>query len=133
MRKEISSNPEIKEKIKQSVLKYFENESEEHKQWRSQRIKESQTKEGMLRRREKIEARKEEFKENVRKGVLLYYKNPSSKIKTSEATKKAMNSPEKIEMRKKIKEAYNKQKQELGKNYIRWNEFQTQWHKKYGG
>jgi len=52
-----------------------------------------------------------------------------SKLHVKEKTLIAMNSEKQINIRKQIKQDYEKQKQELGKNYIKWNEFQTSWYK----
>ena len=38
-----------------------------------------------------------------------------------------MNTPEMKDIRKRIKEDYEKQKLELGKDYIRWNQYQKLW------
>lgn len=58
---------------------------------------------------------------------------PSVKEKIKQKTYQKMNTPEMIDLRLKIKRDYEKQKKELGNNYIRWNQFQKEWFKKYEG
>ena len=106
-------NEETKEKIRkfnlgkkmtmESRIKMSNSQKEYHNRMSDEE------RESYLNRRKEISSR-EDVREKIKK-----------------RTYQEMNTPEMKDIRKKIKEDYEKQKLELGENYIRWNQYQKLW------
>lgn len=128
MRSEVANRPDIKESVRQKLKEYYGNMTEEERQSWVRSMKEGWTEEAKQKRLETWNKNIDNIRESIRVGTNNYYQNtPGARQKTSEATKIAMNTPEMINIRENIKRDYEKQKLELGKDYIRWNQFQKIW------
>lgn len=125
--KKSSNRPEVKEKLKKSLKNYRDNLTEERKEELRQKTIKAHASDDY--RKRVSESVKKVYKDNpdLRDTISRRTKEAMSSPEVREKFMRALNSPEYLDRKKKLKEDFEKQKEELYPNHIKWNQYQKLW------